>query len=397
MISVDEAAIILQKHTISFGKSFVQIENALNEILEENLIADTDLPPFDRVMMDGIAIRCEDLQNFDTFKIIATVRAGEENIQVLNAGEAFEIMTGAALPSSANLVIPYEKLNIENDRAYIEHRDYKPFQNVHSRGTDFKKNDVLVARLTKLSSAQLGVAASIGKIEISVKRKPSVLFISTGDELVEISETPLSYQIRKSNDAAVKAILFPYISFFSTLHIQDDKSLLFSTLKEKENEYDIIIFSGGVSKGKYDFVPEIIKNNGYELLFHRVAQKPGKPFLCAKKDNKIIFGLPGNPVSSMIGCARYILPWLKQSLELDGDFPKVILSEDISNTSALTHFTPVKLFLNNGKMEIKKIVVNGSGDFASMDKASGWLEINPHSEMKKGSIGTYIPLKPFTF
>lgn len=395
MISSEAATAILSENCLHFGTESIALENALNEILSENLIADSDLPPFHRVMMDGIAIRHQDLAIHKTFKIVGTIRAGEESERPLNAGEAFEIMTGAVLPPSACAVIPYEKLKIENEVASLEHTEFKMLQNIHVKGTDFKKGDLLVSKYTVLQSAQLGVAASIGKAQIQIQRKPSILFVSTGDELVEVSQQPLAFQIRKSNDLAIKGLLKPFISNFKSIHIKDDEPSLFAALKENKDLFDIIIFSGGVSKGKYDFVPRIIEKNNYQLLFHRIAQKPGKPFLCARKADKFIFGLPGNPVSSMIGCARYIIPWLKQSLNVEHGFPRIFLGEDFSNTSSLTLFIPVELELNNGLLEMRKVFVNGSGDFASMDRVSGWLELAENTEMKKGSIGKYIPLKPF--
>jgi molybdopterin molybdotransferase len=247
----------------SFTKELVKLEHALGRVTDEDLIADTDLPPFDRVMMDGIALRFSALESgIREFRIEGLQRAGQVPIELRHDAACIEIMTGAICSLGCDTIIPYEHLNIANGIAFVHQLPDRAGKNIHNKGTDKRKGDVLVPAHSSIGVPEIGIAASIGKQHIAVKSLPKTLICSTGDELVAIHETPLAHQIRRSNVYALQALLQHAGIAADTLHLPDDESNLKQTLNSKLKEYDILLFSGGVSKGKFDLLPQVLRELG---------------------------------------------------------------------------------------------------------------------------------------
>ena len=214
-------------------------------------------------------------------------------------------------------VIRYEDLDIKDGIATIQVEELKYRQNIHEQGEDRKQGDLIVSPPLRLSSAEIGVAATTGKAMIKVAQLPKAMIISTGDELVEIDEQPLAHQIRRSNVHRLKATLNNWGLEVDTAHLLDDEAIIIQKLEKILNDYQIVIMSGGVSKGKFDFIPTALEKLGVKKLFHRIAQRPGKPFWFGKAPNgSVIFALPGNPVSSFMCTHKYFHPWLISSLGL---------------------------------------------------------------------------------
>ena len=392
MISVNEAFEIICNQTISGKPRRVALLDSIGKKLAEDVFADTDLPPFNRVMMDGIAVRHEELDTYNRFKIQGIQAAGKSNQFDLISGHCIEIMTGAMLPPSFDTVIPYEDITIESGFATINIQPKKKQANVHLQGTDFKKGEVLITRDTCVSPAEIGILASVGISEPLILNAPSIAIISTGDELVDITETPKSFQIRKSNVFAIQAALKKQVFLESTaFHVSDESNDIKQKLKEILESFDIVILSGGVSKGKFDLIPEMLNELGVKQLFHRIKQKPGKPFWFGASENNLVFALPGNPVSTLVCCYRYVIPFLRnQLLNTSLEFELKSIECDYVKKGSLTYFLPIVL----SETGVTPADGNGSGDFAHLANVDGWIEIPEEiNDIKKGDTFRYLPFR----
>ncbi|MBI3482292.1 MAG: molybdopterin molybdotransferase MoeA [Bacteroidetes bacterium] len=284
-------------------------------------------------------------------------------------------MTGAPLPNGTDLVVPYENLKIENKTAAILSEHVIKGQNVHLRGSDAKQNELLLNERMKLAPSEIALLASVGKSEVVVFNTPKAAVISTGDELVNVDQIPLSHQIRKSNSYALVSALHELGCDAETFHLADDEKELEEKLKSILAQFELIILSGGVSKGKFDFVPQVLESLGVTKLFHGVSQRPGKPMWFGVSPKNFVFALPGNPVSTFMCFHRYIKPWLSLSLNRSIKKQKAILAEDFTFAPQLTYFLQVKVENENGKLMAYPSAGGGSGDFANLKDVDGFLEL----------------------
>jgi len=376
LISVKEVTKIILNNTENFSVEKVNFQKSLNRVLKETIVADRDFPPFNRVSMDGIAINSKQFPNQISYKIERIQPAGLPQLTLKSKKNCIEVMTGAILPNGTDAVIPYELVTINNKIVTLNIKELKYFQNIHKQGKDRKKKEVILTQNTLISSADIGVLATVGKYEVTVAKQPKVIIISTGNELVDVNENPLTYQIRKSNVYTLIALLEKLNITAKTVHILDDKEELKETIQQLLNNFDVLLFSGAVSKGKFDFIPEILDELGVKKLFHRVSQRPGKPFWFGKKNRKTVFAFPGNPISTYVSCLHYFYPWYKKSVGLNytnNNF--AILDQDYIFKPDLTYFLQVKLTNKNGKTYATPITGNGSGDLANLVDVDGFLEI----------------------
>ena len=397
MISVKEAKNIVLNSIQGFGVEEVPFLKSVGRVLKEKIVADRDFPPFNRVSMDGIAI---DFKEFSSrlrsnkqldFKIEGIQAAGSKQITLQNSENCIEVMTGAVLPKNANTVIRYEDITIENGIAIINIDAINDAQNVHQKGKDGKIGDVLIEKNTLISAAEIGVLATVGKSTVKVVKQPKVMIVSTGDELVGVNEIPLEHQIRRSNVFTLVSLLERLNISSETAHITDDKPILKAKIKAYLEEYDVLLFSGAVSKGKYDFLPEVFDELGVKKLFHKVAQRPGKPFFYGKTENCNVFGFPGNPISTFVNCLVYFYPWYYKSLRIEATEETAVLVEDVSFKPNLIYFLQVKLESKNGNLVAFPIKGNGSGDLASLVKTDAFIQLpNDKVEFKKGEVFSVI-------
>ena len=390
MISSQKALDIILDTTTDYGTEEVSFLEAQGRVLKEEIYADRDFPPFNRVSMDGIAINYDAfLKGKRSFPLEAIQAAGSKVLTLNNTSNCIEVMTGAILPMNTDTVIRYEDITIKDGRATLNIEDFEKGQNVHRKGRDRSAKDVLIRKNTKLSAAELGILATVGKSKVKVAKHPRVIIISTGDELVEVDSVPDDHQIRRSNVYTLLSLLKRLGINADNDHITDDKSVLKATIERHLERYDVLIFSGAVSKGKFDFLPEVLDELGVIKLFHRVKQRPGKPFWFGVKSKlssgekegsisskKVIFAFPGNPVSTFVGCLKYFYPWYKKSVEIPYNHQgKAILKEDFVFKPELTYFLQVKLDEDGGLKIAKPIVGNGSGDLANLADIDGFLEL----------------------
>jgi molybdopterin molybdotransferase len=404
MISVENALQTILNSTQDFGVEEIPLMQSVGRILKEDIFADRDFPPFNRVAMDGIAIDFQKFQHGQrTFKIEGIQAAGSEQITLQNLENCIEVMTGAVLPKKVTAVIRYEDVAIKNGIATLQLKTINEGQNIHEQGKDKQQGDVLISQNTKISAAEIGVLATVGKSLVKVARQPKVMIVSTGDELVEVAQNPLAHQIRKSNVYTLVSLLERLHVQSETAHITDDKPILKEKINRYLQEYDVLLFSGAVSKGKYDFLPEVLEELGVEKLFHTVAQRPGKPFWFGRtgsfglseqganekenKKNTIVFAFPGNPISTYVNCLAYFYPWYYKSVGLKLEQETVILGEDVSFKPKMTYFLQVKLEHKFGHLVALPMQGNGSGDLASLVQTDGFMQLpSDQTDFKKGKV-----------
>ncbi len=379
MITVKEAIDIITSKVKDFGTESIHLDDAIGRVLREDLYADRDFPPYHRVTMDGIAIRFDAYEKGTrSFPIEDVAAAGAAQKALQQPAACFEVMTGSILPKETDTVIRYEDLKIENGRAVLEVDAVKKGQNIHFQGEDRKQGSLVVKRGRRLSPAEIGVAATVGKKHLLVSRLPKAIIISTGDELVEVDEHPLPHQIRRSNVHRLKATLSNMGLPADTSHLKDDIEEILGHLERFLNEYEVLILSGGVSKGKFDFLPEALNKLGVRKLFHKIKQRPGKPFWFGEAPKgPLVFALPGNPVSSFMCTHRYFIPWLEQCIGLHTwAQPTAILQEDFTFKPDLTYFLQVKVGYDElGRILAHPVEGHGSGDLANLVDADAFLQL----------------------
>ena len=385
MITVRKAQQLILEHKLPIKERQLEIDHLCDSVLQSDLFADRDYPPFHRVAMDGIAICYETWKRGNrSFAIESCQKAGQAASSLQDLQKCIEVMTGAVLPKSCDVVIRYEDLQIKDSWAHLDPSVHvKKMQNIHQKASDYQKGELLLSRGTLLSSPQWSIVASIGAHKIRASKVPSLALVTTGDELVEVCSQPLPHQIRRSNVygivSSLKAFGFHDVKLF---HLQDDMIQIMEALDEIVQAHEVIVLSGGVSKGKYDFIPKALSDLKVRKIFHGVKQKPGKPLWFGVSENAhLVFGLPGNPVSALICFHRYILPVLWRSLGLQTESIQGVLDEQVVFKKNLSLFLPVKVSVQRGTLVSKPIFGNGSGDFACLRNTSGFLELPGEKEV----------------
>ncbi len=390
LISVEEAENIILDHLFDFGNETLSLDWVQGRVLAEKVRADRDLPPFNRSTMDGIAIKFEDYASgIREFTIKGIQAAGAFPLEISNTNECIEVMTGAAISSSQNAVIPYESLEIKAGKAVIKKVGIQRGQYIHKKGRDCRHGDVLVKEGHLLTTSVISLAATLGIQQLRVRKNPKVLIITTGDEIVPETTNPGSYQVRNSNKVMLYFALKEFGIESDTDHFPDQSPFIEVKLKSYLGMYDSIILSGGVSKGKFDYIPRILEKLGVQKRFHRVNQRPGKPFWFGDyKRRSLIFAFPGNPVSTFLCFIRYWVPWYNLSMGLHIPKKYAILDQDLKFEPRLQYFLQVSIeFASNGNLIARPIAGNGSGDFANLVQSNAFLELPlERSSFKKGEV-----------
>lgn len=391
MITVQQAEKLILENTRDYGNEIVLFDEALGRVLAEEIKTDRDLPPFNRVTMDGIAVKYAAIaQNIKTFKIKATQAAGDVPIEIDADDECIEIMTGAALPKSVDTVIRYEDIEINDGKATILGDNIKQGQNLHLKGSDKQKGEIILTPGRLITPAVISLIASVGETELRVKRIPRVVILSSGDELVDVSDTPSPYQIRRSNSYMLQAMLAQQGIKGSIRHVPDDEAIIKQQLGLCLQHYDVILLSGGISMGKFDYIPQALKDLHVEEIFHKVQQRPGKPFWFGKHGNGVVvFAFPGNPVASFMCMQRYFVPWLNASLAIQSkETVYAVLADDFKFQPSLEYYLQVKLhYSKEGQLLATPVVGNGSGDFANLADTDAFVELpSDKTTFKKGEV-----------
>ena len=411
MISVSEALQTILENTQDFGIEEISFLESIGRVLKEDIVADRDFPPFNRVAMDGIAINHRYFEyGVRDFKIEGIQPAGSPQENMENAAHCYEVMTGAVLPENTDTVIRYEDVEIDSLMATVTLDVLEKGKNIHVQGQDRKEGEILIPKNSIITAAEIGVIATVGKAIVKVSKIPKVIIVSTGDELVEVNQIPEAHQIRRSNSFSLLTLSERFKIKADTAHIADDKEKLTAKISSYIEQYDVLLFSGAVSKGKFDYLPEVLEELGVEKCFHRVAQRPGKPFWygCTasfgtskqerKENRKSIFAFPGNPISTYVNCLAYFYPWYAKSAGFEWKEETVILGEDVSFTPKLTYFLQVKVDVKYGHLVAIPIKGNGSGDLASLTEADGFIQLPAEqSEFKKGETFPLLRYRGFSY
>jgi molybdopterin molybdotransferase len=392
MMTVEEATRVIREKLPNWGEEEVALSEISSGETTADLIADRDYPPFDRVMMDGIAVSWRSFEEgIREFQIHGVCAAGQPQVELNDPRACYEIMTGAPLPKRADLIIPYEEIVIENGRARVSNEVARTkMEYVHPKGSDAQKGSVLLSRGSVLDGPTWGIAASVGAATVPIKRSPRIMIVSTGDELIPVDQSPLEHQIRRSNAYALKASLNLHHYRHVTLsHLRDDPDEVRDHYHQNKDKFDLLIYSGGVSKGKFDYLPPMWKEAGVTEYLHGVSQRPGKPlwFGVDEKNKTVVLGLPGNPVSSLVCLHRYFLNQKEIYAELASEF---------NFAKKLTYFLPVRLeFTSNGMLKAHPLKIKNSGEFSALAGSDGFLELpKDESVFPVGATYRFHPWRP---
>ncbi|MBL6990127.1 MAG: molybdopterin molybdotransferase MoeA [Bacteriovoracaceae bacterium] len=380
MISVLEAFNIIDQYPLKQATTYCHIDKLVGEVLAEDILAERMMPPFNRVLMDGIAIKLAASRNLvGPFEIAGMAKAGEPLKSLNDPSSCLEVMTGAMLPKNCDCVVPYEQVSISEGRAIISpNAVLTKMHYVAIQGSDVGLLETLINSGTIMQSHHVGIIAGQGIEQVSVFVKPKVAIISTGDEIVAVGAKVLPHQIRDINTHALRANLHSYgIDKVNTFHFIDDQDELYNGLSSILEEYQVIILSGGVSMGKFDFVPKVLTDLKVESKFHKVAQKPGKPlWFGVGLDKQLVFGLPGNPISALVSLRKFIMPSIFKSFGVKMGQQVAKLDQPFSFSPQLTYYLPVKIHHSDkGELLAIPLPPKTSGDFARLGHSDGFIQL----------------------
>jgi molybdopterin molybdotransferase len=379
---VAAAEALIETHMPRFAVERIPLARAQGRILRQDIRADRDQPPFDRVMMDGIAIRHEASRT--SYRVAGTQLAGQAAMTLATADDCLEVMTGAMLPQGADTVIPVENLQTADGYAKLGAGAVNAVgQFVHRRGSDCREGELLLSPGRMLRAPEIAVLATNGIADVEVARLPSIAVVATGDELVDIHAQPEPWQIRRSNDHAIAAALRDaHFDQVSVHHVTDEREHIRNLLEELLQRDDVIVLCGGVSMGQRDYIPSALEALGVKRVFHKIAQRPGKPmWFGIGPGDKPVFALPGNPVSALVCTLRYVLPALRTASGMSASRPRAVtLSTPLTTHASLTCFIPVALEEGvDGRLMAQPVPSATSGDFASLVRTDGMIELPPNA------------------
>ena len=392
MISVAEALQIVREQTRLLDTEKVSLHASLGRVLAQEIVADTDLPPFNRSQMDGYAVRAEDTTPAPVrLKIVGESAAGKGWHKEVGDGEAVRIMTGAPVPPGANAVQQVELTHELKDNTVVEFLEsVVPGRSIVSQGSEIKAGEVTLRSGVTLNAAMLAVLASFGYAQVQVGRKPRVSVIATGSELVAIDETPGPDQIRDSNNYSIGAYAENAGALVERLPLTvDDTTSLKKVIADAASRSDLVVTSGGVSMGVYDFTKVALNELGAEIFFERVALRPGKPTVFARLPNgTLMFGLPGNPVSVSVTFnlfVRTVILAMQGANDHSHKPETAVLAKPVKGTADRDSYLPAQLTTNDdGQLIAFPLKWGGSSDFVAFAQATALVIIPAGTEICQG-------------
>jgi len=375
LIPVDEALAIVLAHTPSLPDEEVLLTDALGRVLAEAAAADHDMPPFDRSAMDGYAVRAADVAHAPVvLEVAGQIRAGQYPADTLRPGQAVQVMTGAPVPPGATAVQPVEKTRaLDGGRRVEILAPVETGAHVSRQGIEVRAGDVVLARGETIDPPAVAVLAAVGRGRVRVGRRPTVAVLVTGDELVDVWDKPGRGRIRNSNGYAVQAqAAWAGASVRSLGVVPDQADRIAQALREGFGS-DVLVVSGGVSEGAFDLVEEALARFDVGLLFTKVAIKPGAPLVFGRRGDKLVFGLPGNPVSAQVTFDVFVRPAL---LRMQGarvvtrPVLEVELLEAASNRSGRRYYLPARARWQGGRLVARPVATQGSADVVAHARAN---------------------------
>ena len=396
MTDVAAAEALILAHMPRFPARQEPLGACTGRVLAEDIETERDQPPFHRVTMDGIAIAFRDFAaGVRSFTVLGTQGAGAEPFVATAPAQCVEVMTGSALPRGTDTVVPVERVQRSGTAAIVAaDAAVRAEQFVHRRGSDRSAGSVVLRAGMRLGPPEMAVLAGAGRTTALVADLPRVAVISTGDELVEAGKPIGPQQIRSTNDRAIEASLTQHqLGLVTRARLRDDAKALAVAIDRLDTELDVLVLSGGISMGKFDFVPSVLAELGAKLVLHKVEQRPGRPMwfgLSAR--GKPIFALPGNPVSTLVCATRYVLPALRHASGLPASRPEQVqITAPIEALPAMALFTPVTVSSSeHGTLLADPRPTNTSGDFVALAGTDGFVELGA----RRGSYaaGTVVRL-----
>jgi molybdopterin molybdotransferase len=357
----------------------LRLGDALGYVLAQEVKTDREYPPFNRATRDGYAVFAGDAKAGATLKLAGEIKAGDRVTKELLVETCVHIMTGAAVPSGADAVVMFEHATRDGDHVRFA-RDTAPGQNIVPRGSEARAGQLLLSPGMRLGYAELALAGQVGAAELRCAAKPRVAILSTGDEIVPVESLPGRFQIRNSNS----------VSLAAQVRLAGGKPILLGNALDREDDLaakikrglqeDLLVLSGGVSMGKYDLVEGVLQSLGAEFFFDAVAIRPGRPAVFGVCGGKFIFGLPGNPVSTMVTFELFVVPAMDLWSGMEArplPLVEARLAESLHEKPGLRHFLPARLQGRGSGMEVRVLPWQGSGDIAALGKANGFVVVPP--------------------
>jgi molybdopterin molybdotransferase len=360
----------------------VRVWDALGFVLAQEVKTDREYPPFNRATRDGYAVFAADAKAGAKLRCTGEIKAGDRVTKELWAETCVQIMTGAAVPSGADAVVMIEQTKRDGDEVRFD-RDAAPGQNIVPHGSEARAGQTILSPGMRLGYAELALAAQVGAVELQCVQKPRVAILSTGDEVVPVDSLPARFQIRNSNS----------VSLASQVRLAGGRPVLLGNAMDREDDLsakikrglqeDLLVLSGGVSMGKYDLVESVLCGMGAEFYFDTVAIRPGKPAVFGKCGETFVFGLPGNPVSTMVTFDLFVTPAVDL---LSGSEPRPLpfvqarLTEPLQERPGLTHFLPARANWQAENLEVRTLKWQGSGDVAALAKANCFVVVPADKE-----------------
>jgi len=384
MLSFEQALNIVKAKLaaadLTLGAEVVPLAEARTRVLAADIAADRDYPPFHRSIRDGFAVRAEDIAA-PPVELLSRgeIRAGGHFTGSIGAGECVSIMTGAPLPAGADAVVMVEYTESRDDRIKIQ-RGVRAGENVVQQGSEVRAGTCVMPRGCRLGAGELGLLATVGKSQVPVLARPSVAILPTGDEVVPVEQQPEWFQIRNSNAVSLSAQVTAAGGNPHCLEIAPDRPEELRALIQEGLKADLLLLTGGVSVGKYDFVEQVLAGLGAEFYFQSVALRPGKPVVFGRVAGKFFFGLPGNPVSTFVTFALFARPALAV---LGGAkfepplFLRARLGKPFQQRSGLTAFLPARVEAPPGEPVVSFVGWQGSGDLVAVAAANCFIVIHP--------------------
>jgi molybdopterin molybdotransferase len=370
----------------------ISVWDALGFVLAEEVKTDREYPPFHRATRDGYAVRAAEAAPGATLRCVAEIKAGDTVTQPLALGTCVQIMTGAAIPDGADAVVMIEHTSRDVNSVRFD-RAARPGQNIVPRGSEAKRGEAILSAGMRLGYAELALAAQVGATQLRCASKPRVAILSTGDEVVAVDQEPGEFQIRNSNSVSLAAQVRlaggePVLLGNAADRIDDLRERISRGLRE-----EVLVLSGGVSMGKYDLVETVLKDLGAEFYFDAVAIRPGKPAVFGKCGDTFVFGLPGNPVSTMVTFELFAVPamdLLSGAPARDLPFVEARLAAPLNEKPGLAHFLPARVQWRGTTPEVKALPWQGSGDIAALARANCFLVVA--ADRGQVNIGEPMPI-----
>ena len=385
MLSFEQALNIVKENLaaadLRLGTEHVPLGAACGRVLAEDVVTDRDYPPFHRSTRDGFAVRAGDVAALPAeLHWRGEIRAGGHFSRALGAGECISIMTGAPLPAGADAVVMVEYTESQGDRVKI-HRGVQGGENVVQQGSEACEGTVVLPRGRRLGPGELGLLATVGKSPVPVFVRPVVAILPTGDEIVPVDQRPAWFQIRNSNAVSLSAQVAAAGGIARCLEVAPDRPEALRSLIQEGLNADLLLLTGGVSVGKYDFVKQVLADLGAEFYFQGVALRPGKPVVFGHVAGKCFFGLPGNPVSTYVTFALFARPALAVLEGADFEAPLFLrarLGQPLPQRGGLTAFLPARLERSEGDPMVSLVGWQGSGDLVGVAAANAFIVVHPH-------------------